>query len=124
MQVLLGVLVAALVGYLLYRAFFAPAASPQVASAARSERGFAFLSNGLVFYRERGGEVKQVHSAYAQEAFDRRERARERHGWKQGTTFGIAAGGGMRNFEAVDKPLVATSAAYQANKGHAGIPLP
>jgi hypothetical protein len=50
MQVLLGVLVAALVGYVLYRAFFAPAASPQVASAARSERGFAFLSNGLIFY--------------------------------------------------------------------------
>jgi len=115
MQVLLGVLVAALVGYLLYRAFFAPAASPQVASGARSERGFAFLSNGLIFYRERGGEVKQVHSAYAQEALDRRERARERHGWKQGTTFGIAAGGGMRNFEALDKPLVATSAAYEAN---------
>lgn len=115
MHVLLGVLVAALLGYVVYRSFFAPAAASQVTAAPRSDRGFAFLSNGMIFFRERGGEVKQVHSPYAQEAMDRRERSRARHSWKEGTTFNIAAGGGRRSFEAVDKPLLATSAAFEAN---------
>ena len=117
MQVLIGLLVAAVLGYLVYRTFFAPGAAPAAPAApvARTERGFAFLSNGLLFYRERGGEVKQLHSAYAQESLDRRERARERHSWKQGTSFGIAAGGNMRSFDAGDKPLLATSAAFEAN---------
>jgi hypothetical protein len=118
MHVLLGLLVVAVVGYLVYRAFIAPASPPpaaQAGAAGRSDRGFAFLSNGLIFHRERGGEVQQLHSAYAQEAMDRRERARDRHSWKQGTSFGIAAGGGMRDFEAADKPLVATTASFAAN---------
>lgn len=116
MPLLMGLLIAALLGYLFYRTFFAPAAAtPPVAPAARSERGFAFLSNGLLFHRERGGEVKQLHSAYAQESIDRRERTRERHSWKQGTSFGIAAGGGMRSFEASDNPVLATSAVFEGN---------
>jgi hypothetical protein len=115
MPVVVGLLIVALIGYLAYRAFLARTASPQVASVARSERGFAFISNGLLFFRERGGKVQQLHSPYAQEALDRRERSRERHGWKQGTTFQIAAGRGMRDFEAPDKPMHATSAAFEAN---------
>lgn len=118
MHLLIGLLLVGLLGYLFYRTFVAPAARPAVAEAApltRSEQGFAFLSNGLLFYREPGGEVKQLHSAYVQESIDRRERVRERHGWKQGTAFGIAAGGGMRNFEGEDKPVQATSAAFDAN---------
>ena len=114
MPVLLGLLVAVLVAYLVYRVFFMRA-SPNVEAATRSERGFAFLSNGMIFFREHGGEVRQVHSPYAQEAMDRRERSRARHSWKEGTTFNVAAGGGRRGFEAVDKPLLATAAAYEAN---------
>ena len=117
MPVLIGLLVAALLAYLIYRRFFAPGPAPAAPAdpAVNSERGFAFLSNGLVFYRERGGEVKQLHSPYAQEAIDRRERARERHSWKQGTSFRIGAGGTTRDFEAADKPLRATAAAFEAN---------
>jgi hypothetical protein len=116
-HVLIGLLVAAVVGYLVYRTFFAPGTAPAApaAPAGRTERGFAFLSNGLVFYRERGGELKELHSPYAQETIDRRERARERHGWKQGTSFGIAAGGNLRSFEAGERPLMATSAAFEPN---------
>jgi hypothetical protein len=113
MHVLLGLLVAALLGYALYRTFFVRPATVSLAPAGRSERALAFLSNGLLFYRERGGEVKQLHSAYVQEAIDRRERARERHSWKQGTSFGIAAGGNTRSFEAGDKPILATAAAFE-----------
>jgi hypothetical protein len=115
MHVVLGLLVAALLGYLAYRVFFAPAAPAQVAAPVKSERGFAFLSNGLIFYRERGAELKQLHSPYVQEAVDRRERSRQRHSWKQGTSFRIAAGGGTRDFEPADRPILATSAAYEAN---------
>ena len=115
MHILIGLLVVALLCYGAYRVFMAPAAVPSTVPSARSDRAFAFLSNGFLFYRERGGEVKQVHSAYAQEALDRRERSREKHSWKKGTSFGIAAGGGARHFEAPDKPLQATSAAFEAN---------
>jgi hypothetical protein len=116
-QLLLGLVVALVIGYLVYRTFLAgpPPTVPVAVPTARSDRGFAFLANGLIFFRERGGEIQQLHSAYVQEAIDRRDRARERHSWKQGTSFGIAAGGGMRSFEAVDKPVLATSAAFEAN---------
>jgi len=115
MPLLLGLLAAVVLGYLVYRVYFAPAAARPESIAARSERGLAFLANGLLFHRERGGEVKQVHSAYVQEATDRRERARERHGWKEGTAFRIAAGGRMRDFDAGDKPITVTSAAFEAD---------
>jgi hypothetical protein len=117
MHVLLGLLVVALACYLLYQTFFAPSGEPPMPTvpAAHAEHPFAFLSNGLLFYRERGGKVRQLHSPYAQESVDRRERARARHSWKQGTSFGIAAGGGMRNFEMADAPVLVTSAAFEAS---------
>lgn len=113
MPVLLGLLIAAIVAYIIYRLYFAPTVSPATVAGERSGRGFAFLSNGLLFYRQPNGEVKQVHSAYAQEAIDRRERSRERHSWKQGTSFTIGAGGSARNFDAADKPILATSAVFE-----------
>lgn len=114
MQVLLVLLIAGLVSYVIYRLYFLPRTVATTPSTGRSDRALAFLSNGFLFYRERGGEVKQVHSTYAQEALDRRESSRERHSWKKDTAFGIAAGGRMRNMEVPDKPLSATSACYQA----------
>jgi hypothetical protein len=116
MHILLGLLVAALVCYLFYRFVLVPAAQqPALTTAVRSDRAFAFLSNGFLFLRARGAEVKQVHSAYAEEAADRRERARDKHAWKKDTSFRIAAGGSMRSFDAADKPLLATSAAFESN---------
>lgn len=117
MHVLLMLLGVAVLAILFYRTFVASAATPRddaPASARPSQRGFAFLANGLLFYRPRGGEVTQLQSAYVQESIDRRERLRGRHGWKQGTSFGIAAGGGMRNFDADEQPVVATAAAFDA----------
>lgn len=114
MPVLLGLLIAAILAYVIYRVYFAQGATAVAAPQARSEQGFAFLSNGLIFHRARDGEVKQIHSAYAQEVIDRRERSRERHSWKQGTSFTIGAGGRARDFEPVDKPILATSATYES----------
>lgn len=117
MHVVVAVVIAAVIGYLLYRHFAGGQANPGAEAAPRSDRrdsGFAFLSNGLIFCRPPGRPLEQVHSPYAQEALDRRERSHERNSWKKGTSFGIAAGGGMRSFEAPDKPMVATSAVYEA----------
>lgn len=114
---LLELLIAGLVAYVIYRMFFMSSAAPrpEAVSGGRSDRGFAFLSNGLLFYRQRGGELKQVHSAYAQEAIDRREQLRDRHGWKQGTSFNVAAGGGSRSFEASSSAIQMTTAAFEPN---------
>lgn len=112
---LFKLLIVGLIVYVIYRMFFMTSAAPrpEAVSGGRSDRGFAFLSNGLLFYRQRGGELKQVHSAYAQEAIDRREQARDKHGWKQGTSFNVAAGGGSRSFEASNTPILMTSAAFE-----------
>jgi hypothetical protein len=117
MHVLLGLLVVALAAYFIHRSLSAPSTQVNTVSATRSERAFAFLSNGTIFYRERGDDVKQLHSPYAQDAIDRRERSRSRHSWKEGTAFNVAAGGGHRSFEGVNKPLVATAAAYEPGGG-------
>ena len=99
--------------YVIYRTFLSPPSSASVTSPICSECAFAFMSNGLIFFRKRGGELQQVHSPYAQEAMDRQERSRSRHSWKEGTSFNIAAGGGHRSFEGTSQPLVATAAAYE-----------
>jgi hypothetical protein len=113
MHVLLGLLITAFLAYVIYRTLVVRTPSVNVTSAARSEHAFAFLSNGMIFYRERGGEVKQVHSPYAQDAMDRRERSRARHSWKEGTSFNVAASGGHRSFTDAHRPLMATAAAYE-----------
>jgi hypothetical protein len=115
MSVLLKFLFAAIAGYVIYRAFFVRAAAPAQVTTSRSERGFAFLSNGLLFHRERGGELKQVHSPYIEEAMDRREQARDRHSWKEGTSFNVAAGGGRRSYEGQNTPIQVMSAAFAPN---------
>jgi hypothetical protein len=114
-HVLIGLLLAAVLVVLLYRALSSSKPAGSAAPGARSERAFAFLSNGNIFVRPRGGPVEQLHSPYVQEAIDRRERARERNSWKQGTSFRIAAGGGSRDFQPADQPILATAATYESS---------
>lgn len=116
MVLLWEILGAAVIAYVTYRVFFVrTAAVGPVAAGARSERGLAFLANGLLFFRERGGELQQMHSPYVAEQMDRREQARDRHSWKQGTSFNVSAGGGMRSYEGVNAPILVTTAAYVPN---------
>jgi WD40 repeat protein len=115
MHLLVGALLLAVVLYFLYRAFTAASGKGGTSSPAMDEaveRDFAFLSGGLLFLRTREGAINQLHSPYAQEAFDRRERSKERHSWKEGTSFRVAAGGGTRSFDSLDQPILATSATY------------
>jgi len=116
MHIVIGLVIAVVLAVLVYRLLHTRRAPDEFAApSSRSARGFAYLSNGLLFYRERGGAVNQLQSAYVQEAEDRRERMRQRHSWKQGTSFNVAAGGGMRSFEPGDAPIQATSAVFDAH---------
>jgi hypothetical protein len=114
MHILLGLLVAGLIGWLLWRSM-AGARGGAAAALPSSGRGLAFLANGRLWLRAPGSEAAPVDSPYVQEAADRRERARERHSWKQGTSFGIAAGGNMRDFGPAEAPFLVTSAAFAAD---------
>ncbi|MFZ6722014.1 hypothetical protein [Undibacterium sp. Ji49W] len=69
----------------------------------------AFISEGKLFYRAGHGEVKQLHSPYVQEMIDKMEKHQERHAWKQGTSFGVSASGGMRRFNDEKAQIIATS---------------
>ena len=114
MHILIG-LVLLLVIFLYFNARRAPAALPspdQAAAPVERQRRLAYRANGLLFFRQPGGEVEQLHSDYVQEVEARRERSRQLHGWKQGTSFGIASGGGMRDFTPVDAPIIVTSALF------------
>ena len=57
-------------------------------AAAATDRRLAFVSRGKLFVRAPGQTPEEVQSPYVQGVIDRLERSRERHSWKQGTTFG------------------------------------
>jgi hypothetical protein len=114
MHVVLILLAVALVGYIAFH-WSKSSAAPTAGAPADREQPFAFLANGMLFCRERGGDVKQVHSTYAQESLDRQERLRENRSWRAGTSFRVTAGGGARDFAETIVPLRATSAAYVPN---------
>ena len=118
MHILIGVVLIAVTAFLIYRAFGSgPASLPrQVAvSGAASPHPFAYLANGVLFLRRTGAQAQELDSPYIHESIARRDRARQRHSWKEGTSFNIQAGGGRRSFESIDRPLVATTAAYAPN---------
>ena len=119
-HVLMGLIVVLIFGYLLYR-MMENGSKPQPATAMRTTNeiaseaaslGIAFVANGKLFYRERGAEAQLLHSAYVQEAMDRREHAKQHHSWKQDTSFNIASSGGRRSFQGNEAPIVATSTVF------------
>lgn len=75
----------------------------------------AFISGGKLFYSAEHGEVRQLQSPYIQEVSDRLEKSKERNAWKQNTSFGIAAGGHVRQFDSDGANIVATSAQFYRN---------
>ena len=91
-----------------------PQGNDQPPAPAERQRPLAYRSGGLLFFRQAGGEIQQLHSDYVQEVEARSERSRQLHGWKQGTSFGIASGGGMRDFTPADAPITVTSALFDA----------
>ncbi len=76
---------------------------------AASAQAVAFISEGKLFYRAAHGETRQLHSPYVQEMLDKMEKHRERHAWKQGTSFGVSASGAWRQFDGEGAQINATA---------------
>ncbi|WP_395689882.1 TolB family protein [Caenimonas koreensis] len=113
MPIVIALLVAAIVIFLLFKLWNAGPSGPQSGVVGSTDRELAFLSNGQLFLREAGREPAVLDSPFVKEQMDRRERASQKQGWKEGTAFNIAAGGGRRGFESQDTPINVTSAAYE-----------
>ena len=76
----------------------------------------AYISEGKLFYKAANTELRQIHSPYVQEMIDKMEKHRERHAWKQNTSFGVSASGGMRQFDGDAAQVIATSVQFDENK--------
>jgi hypothetical protein len=111
MQLVLLGLIVGIVGFFLWRAF-GNQIVPQEIAVEEQTRGFMFLSNGLLFFRKPGGAVQQVQSAHAQESADRMQRIQEKRSWREGTSFGVSAGGRFRDQASAAPPLQMVSAAF------------
>ncbi|WP_154222002.1 TolB family protein [Marinicella rhabdoformis] len=69
----------------------------------------AFLSHGKIFCRKPAGDIKEIHSPFIQGVVERTEKSKQLHSWKEGTTFDVSAGGGMRTHKSANIELHATS---------------
>lgn len=79
------------------------------AQAPTSTKRIAFIAHGKMFYADAGQPPREIQSPHVQGAMDRLERSRERHAWKEGTTFSVRAGGEWRQGPSRELPLYATS---------------
>jgi hypothetical protein len=112
MPFVLVLLIAAVIVYFLFR-WWGRQGTVAELGVHRTERKLAFLSNGQLFHREPGAEPAQLESPFVKEQLERRERSNQKQGWKEGTAWNIAAGGGRRGFEQTDAPPSMTSAAFE-----------
>ena len=111
MHYLIGITILALVIWLLVqRGKDATAgegwSQPTVAT---SSKRLAFVARGKLFYADAGKALREVHSPHVQATMDRLERSRERHAWKEGTSFSIRAGGRVQEGPATELPLQASA---------------
>ena len=72
----------------------------------------AFVARGKVFSGGPGRPLSEIHSKHVQAITDRAERSRAMHAWKEGTTFGIRAGGQLRQSADDATPLQATAVQF------------
>lgn len=105
MYVFIGlVLIAAVVAAWCYRAAqsrpgIADSAANAAGAAMPAGMAVAYISGGRLFCKTDDGPAREISSPYIQQVVDRVERNKERNAWKQGTSFQVAAHGGMRDFE-------------------------
>ena len=121
MHILIGlVLIAALVAWF-YHATRLPsgvAESPgSAASASMHGISLAYISGGRLFCKTDNGPAREIGSPYIQEVVDRLERSKDRNAWKQGTSFQVAAHGGVRDFEGAGAGIRFSSAIFYKDRG-------
>ncbi len=83
--------------------------NPQSAWGNEASISIAYLANGKLFYKDAHAGIEQVQSPYVQEMMDKMERHKERHAWKENTSFSVSANGGMRQFDQDHAQIIATS---------------
>lgn len=111
MHILIALAVALLAywAYSQYRRRASPDTQWLASKTETSARRLAFIANGKMFYAEPGQAPRELHSPHVQAAMDRLERSRERHAWKQGTSFSVRADGNLREGPGRELPLMASS---------------
>lgn len=108
---LIIIFIAVILGFLWWRSQSQNNASaPPNQETSQSDRyTMAFLSRGKIFLRKPGGKTQEIQSPFIQGAIERTEKSKQLHSWKEGTTFDVSAGGGMRSQKAANIELQATS---------------
>lgn len=76
----------------------------------------AFLSGGKLFCKTDHGPAREISSPYIQEVVDRLARSKERNAWKQGTSFQVAAHGGVRDYDGAGAGIRFSSALFYKNR--------
>ncbi len=86
------------------------------ASASMQGMSVAYISGGRLFCKTDNGPAREISSPYIQQVVDRLERSKERNAWKQGTSFQVAAHGGVRDFEGAGAGIRFSSAIFYEDR--------
>jgi len=91
-----------------------PGSRPDASMAGMS---VAYVSGGKLFCKTDNGPAREISSPYIQQVVDRLERSKDRNAWKQGTSFQVAANGGVRDFEGAGAGIRFCSAIFYKDRG-------
>lgn len=117
MSILIGVVLIVALIALLYRATqsrsgIAERTGSAASAAMPAGMAVAYISGGRLFCKTDNGPAREISSPYIQQVVDRLERSKERNAWKQGTSFQVAAHGGVRDFEGAGAGIQFRSALF------------
>ncbi len=76
----------------------------------------AYISAGKLFCKTDSGAPKEIASAYIQDIEDRLARSKERHAWKENTSFQVGAYGQTKHFSADGGAIQFTSALFYKDR--------
>lgn len=121
MHILIGLaLLAAVITWFYWATNPRPGAAMGTSSAAAADLpsglSVAFISAGKLFCKCGNGTVKQIFSPYIQDIEDRQARSKERHAWKENTSFQVSASGQMKQFAADGANIAVTSALFHKDR--------
>jgi hypothetical protein len=92
------------------------APAPQPSVLARAWRhGLAFVSNGKLFFKVPGQELRELQSPHVRSVMERMERHQQLHGWKEGTAFGRSFTGRDRHVSTDAVGIQVASAQFVAH---------
>jgi hypothetical protein len=106
------ILIVALVAWFYHATQPRPGAVAGTGNAAALPAGLAvaYISGGKLFCKTDQGAAREISSPYIQQVMDRLARSKERNAWKQGTSFQVAAHGGVRDFDGAGAGIQFSSA--------------